>query len=71
MRSTISRPIPPRFVGDSDEWFERIALAEYGYNRAYLYPSFLLHSGVIADGAAPSADPREGRLTVTSFFRVG
>ena len=50
---------------------ERIAVAEHRFNRAYLYPSFLLHSGAIPAGAALSADPREGRLTVTGFFRVG
>ena len=61
---------PARFVGESDERFERIALADHRYNRAYLYPSFLLHSGAIAEGAALSADPRDGRLTVTGFFRV-
>ncbi len=64
---------PPdrRYVGDSDARFERIAVAEHRFNRAYLYPSFLLHSGAILAGAALSAEPREGRLTVTGFFRVG
>ena len=62
---------PTRYVGKDDERFERIAIAEHRYNRAYLYPSFLLHSGAIGEGASLSADPRFGRLTVTGFFRVG
>ncbi|RZM09753.1 MAG: hypothetical protein EOP68_08180, partial [Sphingomonas sp.] len=43
---------PMRYVGKDDERFERIAIAEHRYNRAYLYPSFLLHSGAIAEGAS-------------------
>jgi hypothetical protein len=50
--------------------FERHTLAEAAYNRAYLYPSILLHSGAIAPGAVLSADPARGRLTVTAFLSV-
>jgi hypothetical protein len=36
-----------------------------------IYRSALLHSGSIPPGAVPSADPREGRLTVTAFLSLG
>ena len=61
---------PPAYVADSTALFERIALADAHYNRALLYPSFLLHSGAIAPGAALSPDPAVGRLTVTAFLSV-
>lgn len=48
--------------------FERIHLAEPRMNRALLYRSHCLHSGDIAPGAGLSADPAQGRLTVTGFF---
>ncbi len=63
-------PPPPAYVGGRDLLFERHTLAEARYNRAYLYPGFLLHSGAIASGAALSPDPAKGRLTVTAFLSV-
>lgn len=60
---------PPRgYVADSTPLFERTALGEARYNRAYLYRSFLLHSGAITPDAPLSTDPAKGRLTVTAFF---
>lgn len=60
---------PPRgYVADSTQLFERTALGEARYNRAYLYRSFLLHSGAITPDATLSPDPAKGRLTVTAFF---
>ena len=50
--------------------FERIFAVEAQYNRAVVYPSFLLHSGLIGAGAALSPDPAIGRLTVTGFFSI-
>lgn len=48
--------------------FERIAAVGARRNRAVLYHSFALHSGIIAPTASLSADPRTGRLTVTGFL---
>jgi Family of unknown function (DUF6445) len=48
--------------------FERIAHVEARYNRAVIYRSALLHSGVISPGAVLGADPATGRLTVTAFL---
>ena len=63
-------PPPARYVGADDLLFERHTLAEARYNRAYLYPSALLHSGAIPRAAALSSDPAAGRLTVTAFLSV-
>lgn len=63
-------PPPLAYVGDDTALFERHTLAEAAYNRAYLYPSFLLHSGAIAADADISPDPATGRLTVTGFLSV-
>jgi hypothetical protein len=63
-------PPPARYVGGDDLLFERHTLAEARYNRAYLYPGILLHSGAIASDAMLSPDPAEGRLTVTGFLSV-
>lgn len=60
-----------RYIADDTALFERIALADARYNRALLYPSFLLHSGAISPDATLSPDPAKGRLTVTAFLAVG
>jgi hypothetical protein len=62
---------PEGYVARDTRLFERIALAEARFNRALLYPSFLLHSGAISADAALSPDPAAGRLTVTGFLSVG
>jgi len=59
------------YISDDSAQFERIWLAEGSYNRALLYPSFLLHSGAITSDTALSPDPATGRLTVTAFLSVG
>lgn len=62
---------PAGYIADDTPLFERVALAEARYNRALLYPSFLLHSGAIAPGAVLSPEPAVGRLTVTAFLSAG
>ncbi len=62
------RPLPPDYVGDDSRLFETIAAVPARYNRAVLYRSFALHSGVIPRKASLSADPLSGRLTVTGFL---
>ena len=63
--------VPTGYIAGDTILFERIALAEAHYNRALLYPSFLLHSGAIAPETLLSPDPASGRLTVTVFLSVG
>lgn len=56
---------------DGDTWqFEQISKVEARYNRAVIYRGALLHSGSIAPDAGLSADPANGRLTVTAFIAV-
>lgn len=64
-------PPAPGYVAADTPLFECIRVAEARFNRALLYRSSNLHSGAIAPGAMLSADPREGRLTVTAFLSVG
>jgi hypothetical protein len=59
---------PTGYIGDSDALFDRIALVEARLNRAAIYASAMLHSGVI--DAAPDPDPATGRLTVTAFLSI-
>lgn len=56
-------------IGDGG-LFERVFAVEPRYNRAIVYPSFLLHSGLIGADATLSPDPATGRLTVTGFFSI-
>ena len=64
-------PPAPGYIDGDTPLFERIDTVEARYNRALLYRSWNLHSGAIAADAALSADPAEGRLTVTAFLRIG
>lgn len=61
---------PARYVAGDTALFERTMAVEARYNRAIVYPSFLLHSGAIAPDAVLSPDPAVGRLTVTAFLSV-
>lgn len=63
-----SRGAPQGYLIGSTPLFEQIAAVEARYNRALLYRSCLLHSGLIPADAALSADPSLGRLTVTAFL---
>lgn len=59
---------PSRYhYGDSDA-FELIDEVEAQPDRLVLYRGRQLHSGVIPDAAALSADPAQGRLTINMFL---
>jgi hypothetical protein len=62
---------PARYVTGDTNLFEQTLAVEARYNRALVYPSYLLHSGAIAPDAVLSSDPALGRLTVTAFLSVG
>lgn len=62
---------PARYVAGDTPLFERTMAVEARYNRALVYPSYLLHSGAIGPEAVLSSDPALGRLTVTAFLSVG
>ena len=58
----------PAYIADSNALFERLHRVKARYNRALVYPSAMLHSGVIPAGTPLEPDPLRGRLTVTGFF---
>lgn len=59
---------PPRYhYGDSDS-YELIGEIAAAPDRLILYRGRLLHSGVIPDPSALSADPARGRLTINMFL---
>ena len=61
-------PPPPGYPhGDSDA-YEQIGAVEARVDRMALYRGRQLHSGIIPDPAALSADPARGRLTVNMFL---
>ncbi|MFM7377228.1 MAG: DUF6445 family protein [Erythrobacter sp.] len=61
-------PPPPGYPrGDSDA-YEQIGAVEARPDRMALYRGRQLHSGIIPDPAALSADPARGRLTVNMFL---
>lgn len=73
-RASLSRDIeiagPPdeRYLFGDSALFEQTGAITGHYNRALLYRSRMLHSGIVTPDAALSADPATGRLTITGFF---
>ena len=60
----------PGYMRGSDDRFAMIHHVAAKPNRAVLYRSRLLHSGMIPDGATFSDDPARGRLTLNTFFQA-
>ena len=60
----------PGYMRGSDARFAMIHHVAARSNRAVLYRSRLLHSGMIPEGAILSDDPAKGRLTLNSFFQI-
>lgn len=61
-------PAPPRYFGDSDERFEFLGMMPARFNRLVMYRGSLLHSAIVNPGLGLSSDPRQGRLTVNTFY---
>ena len=55
--------------GDTD-LFTKIGQIDVRFNRAILYRSNLLHSGLIRESTGLSSDPRQGRLTANCFIHL-
>lgn len=65
----LNRQQPPaRYFGPSDAQFEFLGMLPARFNRLAVYPGRVLHSACIDPAHGLDADPRRGRLTVTSFF---
>ncbi len=60
--------VQPGYIRDSSALFEKIGAVEAAFDRIVVYPSRLLHAGILPDVPA-SLDPRVGRLTVNTFYR--
>ncbi len=59
---------PARYYYGDDGWFDRIDEVEAVPDRLVLYRGRQLHSGVIPDAGALTADPARGRLTINMFL---
>jgi hypothetical protein len=59
---------PARFIEGDTSLFERIGRYECAFNRALVYRGRYLHSVNTPPSFVPSADPRNGRLTVNTFL---
>lgn len=62
--------LPAGYIAGDTPLFARTAAIQARFNRAVIYRSAMLHSGAIPAGAALSADPATGRLTVTAFLQM-
>jgi hypothetical protein len=62
------RPPPPCYFSDSNECFELLGVMPARYNRLVAYRGSLLHSAIVNPQQGLSGDPRQGRLTVNTFY---
>ncbi len=63
-------PPPAAYIAGSTAQFEQISSVDACCNRAVIYRSALLHSGIIPAAPTPDAHPARGRLTVTAFLAL-
>lgn len=59
---------PARYFDRSDEQFTFLGMMPARFNRLVVYPGSLLHSACINPACSLSSDPRQGRLTVNTFY---
>jgi len=59
-----------KYLNGSTELFERVVEIKAKYNRIVIYPSNLLHCADINHTYSISNDPKVGRLTVASFYKI-
>jgi hypothetical protein len=65
----VNRRAPlPRYFDRSDEQFTFLGMLPARFNRLAVYPGGLLHSACINPARSLSSDPRQGRLTVNTFY---
>jgi hypothetical protein len=65
-----SAPPAPAYIHGSTAQFEQVSAVDARCNRAVLYRSALLHSGLIPPDLALDGYPARGRLTVTAFLSL-
>ena len=65
----VNRRHPPaRYFDRSDGQFTLLGMLPARFNRLVVYPGSLLHSACINPVRSLSGDPRQGRLTVNTFY---
>jgi hypothetical protein len=65
----VNRRLPPaRYFDRSDERFTFLGMMPARFNRLVVYPGSSLHSACINPARSLSSDPRQGRLTVNTFY---
>ena len=69
LEAELSSP-PQGYIAGDTALFEQTLAVPAKPNRALIYRSYMLHSGIIAADAELSPDPRIGRLTATGFFTI-
>lgn len=60
----------PQYIHGSNDLFEQTFSVDASRNRAIIYPSNALHSGNISALNNLSANPAQGRLTISSFILI-
>lgn len=61
-------PPPPRYFDDSSEHFTFLGMIPARFNRLVVYHGSLIHTACVNPARGISADPRQGRLTVNTFY---
>ncbi|MCI4645759.1 MAG: DUF6445 family protein [Hyphomonadaceae bacterium] len=69
LRTENAQNTPTGYVDGDTSLFEETGRVKAKFNRMAIYRGYRLHSGVIPEDLSLSADPREGRLTVNTFFQ--
>lgn len=65
----VNRRLPPaRYFDRSDERYTFLGMMPARFNRLVVYLGSLLHSACIHPVRSLSSDPRQGRLTVNTFY---
>jgi hypothetical protein len=65
----VNRRLPPaRYFDRSDDRYTFLGMMPARFNRLVVYPGSLLHSACINPVRSLSSDPRQGRLTVNTFY---
>lgn len=59
------------YIHDDTDLFIKSAQVDVRFNRAILYRSNMLHSGLIQESLGLDTNPRTGRLTANCFLHVG
>lgn len=62
--------LQPKYVNQEHKLFESIGSVEVKFNRLIIYPSNLLHSGLIDPKSDLGIDPLTNRLTISSFIKL-